>query len=85
VRGRQILLFRLDDKISLIKEINLPVDDCFEMVFNQSYICAACDDCYLIVNINNSSIQKLFHYDIETINPYIANHIEVTIGNTEIK
>lgn len=39
-------------------------------------MCLACENGYLVVDITNSSIQKLFTYEIETFAPYIVNHIE---------
>lgn len=44
---------------------------------NANYICVACDNSYIIVNVLNSNITTLFSYEIENLTPYIANHLQV--------
>lgn len=43
---------------------------------NQNYICAACDNSYMIINILTSKIQVLFPFEPE-IDPFIQPYLEV--------
>ncbi|CAF0716807.1 unnamed protein product [Brachionus calyciflorus] len=76
IRGKTLQFYFIrEGDVTFNKEISLP-GVCTQMSMNQNYVCAACDNNYMIINLLNSNIQILFPYDPEQITPYIEPYLQ---------